>query len=166
MRCAPASKSRIFAIRSVACRCRANGSSLRRFDSCRGIYQGINAGIVDLALLRVIELYDRTLTREKLDRVLRETRERNGWLIFYTHDVADPPSWIGCSPRLLRDTIAAVTAQNMALPADPRCAHRNRLRQRRRGIGRGLDLFVKHGLFRKSYSAPDQVQTGFFGIML
>ena len=42
----------------------------------------------DLSLLRVIELYDRTLTREKLRRVLRETRERNGWLIFYTHDVA------------------------------------------------------------------------------
>jgi peptidoglycan/xylan/chitin deacetylase (PgdA/CDA1 family) len=87
---------------------------LRRFDTCRGIYEGINAGIVDLALLRVIELYDRTLTREKLERVLRETRERNGWLIFYTHDVAATPSWIGCSPGLLRDAIAAVAAQDMA----------------------------------------------------
>jgi peptidoglycan/xylan/chitin deacetylase (PgdA/CDA1 family) len=86
----------------------------RRFDSCRGIYEGVNAGIVDLALLRVIELYDRTLTAGKLSRVLRETRERNGWLVFYTHDVADPPSWIGCSPRLLQETIAAVQAENMA----------------------------------------------------
>jgi hypothetical protein len=43
-----------------------------------------------------------------LRRVLRETHERNGWLIFYTHDVADEPSWIGCSPRLLRATIEAV----------------------------------------------------------
>lgn len=85
----------------------------RRFDSCRGVYEGINAGIVDLALLRVIELYDRTLTAEKLSRVLRETRERNGWLIFYTHDVADTPSWIGCSPRLMQETIAAVQAENM-----------------------------------------------------
>ena len=84
-----------------------------RFDSCRGIYEGVNSGIVDLALLRVIELYDRTLTREKLDRVLRETRERNGWLIFYTHDVAEQPSWIGCSPGLLRETVAAVQAENM-----------------------------------------------------
>jgi peptidoglycan/xylan/chitin deacetylase (PgdA/CDA1 family) len=83
------------------------------FDTCRGIYEGINSGIVDLALLRVIELYDRTLTPEKLDRVLRETRERNGWLIFYTHDVADVPSWIGCSPHLLRQTIAAVAAENL-----------------------------------------------------
>jgi peptidoglycan/xylan/chitin deacetylase (PgdA/CDA1 family) len=84
-----------------------------RFDSCRGIYQGINAGTVDLALLRVIELYDRTLTRDKLARVLRETRERNGWLIFYTHDVAETPSWIGCSPRLLREVVTAVQAENM-----------------------------------------------------
>jgi len=82
----------------------------RRFDSCRGIYHGINTGIVDLALLRVVELYDRTLSLEKLDRVLRDTRERNGWLIFYTHDVADPPSWIGCSPQLLRAALEAAQA--------------------------------------------------------
>jgi peptidoglycan/xylan/chitin deacetylase (PgdA/CDA1 family) len=85
----------------------------KRFDSCRGIYEGINAGTVDLGMLRVIELYDRTLTGEKLDRVLRETRERNGWLIFYTHDVAAAPSWIGCSPRLLRTTVEAVQARGM-----------------------------------------------------
>jgi peptidoglycan/xylan/chitin deacetylase (PgdA/CDA1 family) len=84
-----------------------------RFDSCRGIYEGINAGTVDLGLLRVIELYDRTLTRDKLERALRETRERNGWLIFYTHDVAETPSWIGCSPSLLRETVEAVQAENI-----------------------------------------------------
>jgi peptidoglycan/xylan/chitin deacetylase (PgdA/CDA1 family) len=84
-----------------------------RFDSCRGIYEGVNSGIADLGLLRVIELYDRTLTREKLERTLRETRESNGWLIFYTHDVAETPSWIGCSPRLLRETLQAVAAEGM-----------------------------------------------------
>jgi peptidoglycan/xylan/chitin deacetylase (PgdA/CDA1 family) len=84
-----------------------------RFDSCRGIYEGVNAGTVDLSLLRVIELYDRTLTQDKLRSALRETRERNGWLIFYTHDVADEPSWIGCSPRLLRAAIEAVEAEKI-----------------------------------------------------
>jgi peptidoglycan/xylan/chitin deacetylase (PgdA/CDA1 family) len=79
-----------------------------RFDTCRGIYEGINAGIADLALLRVIELYDRTLMPEKLERVLNETREKNGWLIFYAHDVAERPSWIGCSPDLMRRTLDAV----------------------------------------------------------
>ena len=33
-----------------------------RFDSCRGIYEGINAGTSISRMLRVIELYDRTLT--------------------------------------------------------------------------------------------------------
>jgi peptidoglycan/xylan/chitin deacetylase (PgdA/CDA1 family) len=79
-----------------------------RFDSCRGIYEGVNAGVIDLGMLRVIELYDRTLTDDKLQRALGETRERNGWLIFYTHDVAEHPSPIGCSPQFLRATVAAV----------------------------------------------------------
>lgn len=84
-----------------------------RFDSCRGVYQGINAGIVDLGLLRVIELYDRTLTHDRLRRVLRENCDRNGWLIFYAHDVAETPSGIGCSPHLLRATVQAVQAAEM-----------------------------------------------------
>ncbi|HEX3936743.1 MAG TPA: polysaccharide deacetylase family protein [Xanthobacteraceae bacterium] len=84
-----------------------------RFDTCRGIYEGINSGTIDLALLRVIELYDRTLTPAKLKRTLREVREHNGWLIFYTHDVAEPPSWIGASPRLLREVIEAVQAEKI-----------------------------------------------------
>ncbi len=85
----------------------------KSFDSCRGVYQGINAGVVDLGMLRVIELYDRTLTREKLQRVLRENRERNGWLVFYTHDVADQPSEIGCSPELFRTAVETVQAAGM-----------------------------------------------------
>lgn len=89
----------------------------RRFDSCRGIYEGINAGVVDLGLLRVVELYDRTLTREKLTRVLRENRDRNGWIVFYTHDVAPAPSWIGCSPPLLRAVVEA--AQDADMPCLP-----------------------------------------------
>jgi len=84
-----------------------------RFETCRSIYQGINAGTLDLGLLRVIELYDRTLTPAKLERVLRQNSARNGWLIFYTHDVADVPSWIGCSPALLQATARAARAAGM-----------------------------------------------------
>lgn len=85
----------------------------KRFDTCRGIYEGVNSGTVDLGLLKVIELYDRTLTKDKLQRVLSEARDRNGWVIFYAHDVADPPSHIGCSPRLLRSVIDAVRAEGL-----------------------------------------------------
>jgi peptidoglycan/xylan/chitin deacetylase (PgdA/CDA1 family) len=85
----------------------------RRFDTCRGVYQGINAGTIDLGMLRVVELYDRTLTPEKLQHVLRETRARNGWLILYTHDVMPAPSVIGCSPQLMRTTVEAIAAAGM-----------------------------------------------------
>jgi len=85
----------------------------RRFDTCRSIYEGVNVGKIDLALLKVVELYNRTLTPEKLQRVLRETCERNGWLIFYAHDVADPPTFMGCSPAFLRSTIETVQAMGI-----------------------------------------------------
>lgn len=73
----------------------------RDFATCRGTYEGINAGLIDLAHLRAVELYDRTLQPARLCRLLDATIARNGWLVFFTHDCADPPSWIGCSPQLL-----------------------------------------------------------------
>src|SRR5581483_8372034 len=85
----------------------------KSFDTCRGIYEGINARFIDLALLKVIELYDRTLTPEKLSRTLRRAHETRGWVIFYVHDVTDNPTHMGCSPRLLRSTIKEVQAQGI-----------------------------------------------------
>ncbi len=85
----------------------------KRFDSCRGVFEGINIGSIDLGLINIIELYNRSLTPEKLQRVLREALDRNGWVVFCTHDVIDPPSWIGCSPELLRSTIETVQAMGL-----------------------------------------------------
>ncbi len=85
----------------------------KRFDTCRGIFEGVNSGLIDLGLLKVIELYNRTLTREKLLRVLRQAHASNGWVIFYVHDVAQRPTHMGCSPALLRATIEAVRAQGI-----------------------------------------------------
>ncbi len=79
----------------------------RDFRSCRGTYEGIHAGWLDLAHLRSVELYDRTLGPARLQQLLDETLARTGWLIFFTHDCADPPSWIGCSPRLLDSVVRA-----------------------------------------------------------
>jgi peptidoglycan/xylan/chitin deacetylase (PgdA/CDA1 family) len=83
------------------------------FQSCRGIYPGINHRMVDLALLRSQELYDRTINLPHLEKLLDETIACNGWLILYTHDVEDQPSWIGCSPRLLNSAVEAVLARGI-----------------------------------------------------
>jgi peptidoglycan/xylan/chitin deacetylase (PgdA/CDA1 family) len=83
------------------------------FGSCRGIYPGINRRVADLALLKSQELYDRTIDIGRLERLLDETVACNGWLILYTHDVRNDPSWIGCSPGLLEAAVRAAQARGI-----------------------------------------------------
>lgn len=85
----------------------------RYFNTCRGIFEGVNSGMIDLGLLKVIELYDRTLSRDKLCHVLRRARDHNGWIIFYAHDVAPQPTHMGCTPALLRATIKTFQQQDI-----------------------------------------------------
>jgi peptidoglycan/xylan/chitin deacetylase (PgdA/CDA1 family) len=85
----------------------------KRFHTCRGIFEGINSGLIDLSLLKVIELYDRTLTRDKLYHVLRRAKEKRGWIIFYAHDVSRTPTHMGCTPELLHSTIEDVRKQGI-----------------------------------------------------
>ena len=81
-----------------------------RFATCRSIYEGFNAGTVDLGMVLVIECFDATLTPEKLAATLAKARELNAWIVFYTHDVTETPTFMGCSPGLLRETVRAAKA--------------------------------------------------------
>ncbi len=76
------------------------GAVQARFASCRGINPGVNRGTVDLGLLKAVSIYDRVYDSVRMERYLEEARRRNGWLIFYTHDVQDSPSHHGTSPKL------------------------------------------------------------------
>lgn len=78
----------------------------RYFRSCRGVTGGINTGEVDLALLKAVPLSDNRTDRAAVTRLIDETARRNGWLIFYTHDVAENPTPFGCTPGLLEHAIA------------------------------------------------------------
>jgi peptidoglycan/xylan/chitin deacetylase (PgdA/CDA1 family) len=86
----------------------------KRFDTCRSIFEGVNSGVIDLSLLKVIELYDRTLSPEKLNHVLRRARQTTAWIIFYAHDVSERPTHMGCSPGLLRTTIEEIRKQDIS----------------------------------------------------
>jgi peptidoglycan/xylan/chitin deacetylase (PgdA/CDA1 family) len=77
------------------------------FRSCRSIVPGINSGSVDLQFLRAMPLIDRRINRDGVERAFDDAQNNNGWLIFYTHDVADQPSPYGCSPALLREALEA-----------------------------------------------------------
>jgi peptidoglycan/xylan/chitin deacetylase (PgdA/CDA1 family) len=90
------------------------GSVQSRFRSCRGVRHGINAGRIDLGHLRAVQLYNATLTESGIDAILDLAARQNGWVIFYTHDVAERPSEHGCSPRLLDVAVTKAKAAGYA----------------------------------------------------
>jgi hypothetical protein len=83
------------------------------FHSSRSILPGINSGMADLQYLRAMPLIDRQIDREGIDRAFDEALDKNGWLIFYSHDVETTPSPYGCSPELLRHALDAAVRRNV-----------------------------------------------------
>jgi peptidoglycan/xylan/chitin deacetylase (PgdA/CDA1 family) len=83
------------------------------FRSCRSIVPGVNSGTVDLQFLRAMPLIDRRVDRDGIERAFDEAQTANGWLIFYTHDVADEPSPYGCSPSLLNEALEAASRRKI-----------------------------------------------------
>jgi peptidoglycan/xylan/chitin deacetylase (PgdA/CDA1 family) len=83
------------------------------FKSCRSIVPGVNSGSVDLQFLRAMPLIDRRIDRDGIERAFDQAQSLNGWLIFYTHDVADEPSPYGCSPSLLNEALEAASRRKI-----------------------------------------------------
>ncbi len=87
----------------------------RHFRSARGILPGVNSGTIDLQFLRSTPLIDKDIDRAGIDRVFDQAIATSGWLIFYSHDVADRPSPWGCTPGLLRHALDAAKRRNMPM---------------------------------------------------
>jgi peptidoglycan/xylan/chitin deacetylase (PgdA/CDA1 family) len=83
------------------------------FRTCRSIMPGVNSGEADLQFLRAIPLIDRQMSRMRIDQAFDEALRANGWLIFYSHDVADQPSLYGCSPELMTYALEAAARRNI-----------------------------------------------------
>lgn len=62
-----------------------------RFASARGVLPGVNVGRVDLAQLRAHALFGAGW-RDRMRAALKRAVKRKGWLIGFTHDIADAPS--------------------------------------------------------------------------
>jgi peptidoglycan/xylan/chitin deacetylase (PgdA/CDA1 family) len=83
------------------------------FRSCRSIVPGVNSGTVDLQFLRSMPLIDQRIDRDAIERAFDQAQEANGWLIFYSHDVADRPSPYGCSPALINHALEAASRRKI-----------------------------------------------------
>jgi peptidoglycan/xylan/chitin deacetylase (PgdA/CDA1 family) len=77
-----------------------------RFDSCRSSHAGINTGLADLGALNAWPLQNAALDRDKIIRLIAETVHRRGWLIFYSHAVAEHSGRFGVSPDLLECAVS------------------------------------------------------------
>jgi len=82
----------------------------RHFSVSRGIWPGVNHGLVDFQQLKAIPLERRSFDHASAARALDKAQATNGWVIFFTHDVSDDSSPYGCTPddlgRLLDETLA------------------------------------------------------------
>jgi peptidoglycan/xylan/chitin deacetylase (PgdA/CDA1 family) len=85
----------------------------KAFRTSRGILPGVNSGTVDLHFLRATPLIERDIDCEGIDRAFDEAVAKNGWLIFYSHDVDTVPSPYGCSPSMLRHALDAAARRNI-----------------------------------------------------
>jgi peptidoglycan/xylan/chitin deacetylase (PgdA/CDA1 family) len=80
----------------------------KRFFTCRGVYAGLNHGIMDFSDLRAVGIESRQHDMGRVRALIDEAKACNGWLIFFTHDVGPNPSAFGCKPSDLDDVIGAL----------------------------------------------------------
>ncbi len=78
-----------------------------RFDSCRSVHPGINSKTADLGSLKACPLESAAVDHAKIARLIEQTIETNGWLIFYSHDVSEHPSPFGVAPGTLDFAVRA-----------------------------------------------------------
>lgn len=94
----------------------AKSALSRRFVTCRGTGRGLNQGTVDLADLFSTSIYDQGFDRDRLCQLIDDAQAAGGWLIFYTHDVAETPSPYGCTPAQFQSIVAYAAANATVLP--------------------------------------------------
>jgi peptidoglycan/xylan/chitin deacetylase (PgdA/CDA1 family) len=80
---------------------RAKAAMAGRFANARGIRKGVNAGLVDLAMLNAIPLEHRRWVPDEIDAAIARAVAKTGWLILFTHDVDAAPTPFGCTPQML-----------------------------------------------------------------
>lgn len=85
----------------------------------RSVQPGINRGWIDPGFLKAVDLSASAIDGPRVSVLIDMAIRQTGWLIFFTHDVADHPTRYGTTPRLLASTIEAV--KKARLPITPVC---------------------------------------------
>jgi peptidoglycan/xylan/chitin deacetylase (PgdA/CDA1 family) len=84
----------------------------KRFITARGISGGINAGLCDFAQLKANRIYAGSTNMAAVKNLIAQAEEKQGWLIFYTHDLNVNPSPYGSTPELFESVVRLVASSS------------------------------------------------------
>jgi len=84
----------------------------KRFLTGRTTKSGINHGLVDVCLLKANQLYSNTIPFQKCFDLIDLNKKKNGWLIFYTHEVEEEPTQFGCTPEYFEKVVNYAVKSN------------------------------------------------------
>ncbi|MDP3068887.1 MAG: polysaccharide deacetylase family protein [Opitutaceae bacterium] len=87
----------------------------RIFSGCRFGGQVRNTGIVDLNCLASFFLEQCGENIGSVERIIGETVDSGGWLIFSTHDVEQAPTRYGCTPVFFERVVACAVRSGAAI---------------------------------------------------
>lgn len=94
---------------------KANHLVKKRFPIARSTLFGLNHGWVDFNKLRAVSLCRRWEERVDLKSYLDKAEEHKSWLIFYTHDVSETPSFEGCHKDKLAKLLDEISARDIEM---------------------------------------------------
>ena len=91
----------------------AKAEAMRIYSSARTIYYGFNLRTLDLSALRAVRIYSHSFDESLIGQLLDKAVRKRGWVIFYTHDVSEQPSKVGCTPKHLETVADMVHHRNI-----------------------------------------------------
>lgn len=94
------------------------------FLTLRGILPGINRGLVDRAQLRAFEIDHTPASFDRAYSALDSLYDAPGWMILFTHDVAETPSEHGMTPDQLRRILDRAQELNIEICTPTQAAKR------------------------------------------
>ena len=78
----------------------------RRYLTCRAGGEAINRGQVDPLMLKAVEIRQPEEHSLSLIRWIDDVAANPGWLVFFTHDIAEKPTPYGCAPATFERLVA------------------------------------------------------------
>jgi peptidoglycan/xylan/chitin deacetylase (PgdA/CDA1 family) len=87
----------------------------RRFRTSRGGGEGINRGPTDRTFLKGVAIQQPDESALALTAMIDDLVKNPGWLVFYTHDVADRPTPYGTTPKVFETLVAHARSCGCAL---------------------------------------------------